>query len=101
MKRSFIDVFNILGFIVVLAVAAFAFYSLFIDKPFFKAASYFDNESEGEILNEGESSGTYRTENPVSMVEIGNISGSIEVEGWENDWVRLDYVKRGPGRHPE
>lgn len=92
MKRSFIDAVNIIGFLVVLAVVIFAAYTIFVDKPFFEALS---------DPGEGEDSGTYSTDQSVKELIAKNISGRIEVEAWDNDWIQLDYVKRGPGRHPE
>ncbi|MDC7226574.1 MAG: DUF4097 family beta strand repeat-containing protein [Spirochaetales bacterium] len=97
MKRSALDLANILGFLIVLAIAAFAFYSLFIDEPFYKASSYTDQEHAGE----GEESGTYNSNTAITALEIGNVSGRIEVESWSGDTVQLDYIKRGPGRHPD
>ena len=100
MNRSFIDIINILGAILVAAVIIFAFYSLFIDKPFYEPSSYWDNSS-GTTIGEGEESGSYESDKPIDKLYIKNISGRIETEGWNKDYIRLDYRKRGPGKAPE
>ena len=97
MKKSFIDLINIVGTFLIVCVIAFAVYTLFVDKPFFEASSY----EEGEYLGSGDDSGTYSSDKPVDRVSVKNVSGRIEVEGWANDWVQLDYIKRGPGGHPD
>lgn len=104
MKRSFVDIINILGVIVVLAVVIFAGYTLFVGSPFYEASSYngssnFNNN--GSIIGSNKESGTYTADKPVSEVEVKNISGRIEAEKWNGDYVQLEYIKRGPGRHPE
>ena len=98
MKRSFVDIINILGIIIVLAVVAFAVYTLFIDRPFYEFSSYGDRD---RSIENGEESGTYTADKPVSEIEIKNISGRIETEKWNGDRVQLEYIKHGPGRHPE
>jgi predicted membrane protein len=97
MKRSFIDILNIIGTLIVLSVIIFAVYTLFIGSPFYESASYND----GRTIGSSEETGTYTAEKPVNRIEIRNVSGRIEAESWNGDLVRLDYVKRGPGRHPE
>ena len=99
MRGSFVDVLNILGTIIVIAIVIFAVYTLFIDKPFYESSSY--NDFEGMTLGEGDDSGTYSTDKPVAEIEVRNISGRIEAEAWNENFVKLDYIKRGPGRHPE
>lgn len=104
MKRSFIDVINIIGVIIVALVVAFAIYTLFVDKPFFEASSYYgdsDSGNEGNFIGSGEESGSYTADKEVSILEVSNISGRINAEQWSGDRIQLDYVKRGPGKHPE
>ncbi len=100
MNRSFIDIINILGAILVAAVIIFAFYSLFIDKPFYEPSSYWNNGS-GTAINEGEESGTYESDKPVDKLYIKNISGIIEAESWNENYIKLDFRKHGPGKAPE
>ena len=100
MNRSLVDILNIIGIIIVIAVVAFAVYSLFVDKPFYRASSYWADDG-GTTMGSEEDSGTYSTDKPVDEIDVKNISGRIEARGWNEDYVKLDYIKRGPGRPPE
>jgi len=96
MKFSLVDFINKIGFIIVLAVVAFAAYTLFFNKPFYEAESY-----EGDSMRTEEESGTIDSEKTIDRLEIRNISGRISAEGWNNEEVRLDYRKFGPGIPPD
>ena len=100
MRRSLVDILNTLGVIVVIIIVAFAAYSLLIDKPFYRASSYWGSD-EGTSIGSEDDSGTYTTDKAVDRIEVKNISGRIEVAGWNEDYVQLDYQKYGPGRPPE
>ena len=96
MKGSFVDIISKLGVLAVAALMVFAFYTLFIDKPFYEEGSYgFDRDSR-EV-----DSGTIDADRTVDSIEVRNISGRIYAEGWDEDFVRLDYRKFGPGEPPE
>ena len=97
MRRSLIDFLNIAGTFIVVCIMSFAVYTLFVGKPFYESSSY----EGGDVIGAGDESGTWTSNKPVDSVNVSNISGRIEVEAWSNDWVQLDYIKRGPGRHPE
>ena len=102
MRRSLIDIINILGALAVAAVVVFAVYTLFIDKPFFEASSYYEDwDDDANIIGEGDESGTWTSDGAVSSIEIGNVSGRIIIESWNSSDVEVEYIKRGPGKHPE
>ena len=90
MKLSIVDLLNIIGIIIVACIIIFAAYTLLIGKPFYKASSYSDKyiETDGE-------SGTIESDRPVSEIEVGNISGRIEIESSVRTNVELLYRKRG------
>lgn len=100
MNRSFVDILNTIGAVIVIIVIAFAVYTLFIDKPFYKASSYW-NWDEGTSIGTEEDSGTYIPEGSIDELEIKNVSGLVEAESWNKDYVQLDYIKKGPGKPPE
>ncbi len=96
MKFSLVGVISVLGLLIVLAVMAFAVYTLFFDKPFYEAESY-----SSESFRSEEESGSIDSDRMVDSIEISNISGRISAAGWDEDQVRLDYRKFGPGQPPE
>jgi hypothetical protein len=96
MKFSFIGLISVVGLLLVLAVMAFAVYTLFFDRPFYEAESY-DSES---FRTEG-ASGTIDSDRKVDRLEIRNISGRISAELWDGNMARLDYRTFGPGQLPK
>ena len=40
--------------------------------------------------------GTERIDTKVNSIEVRNSSGKIEIRGWDNDYILVKYVKRGP-----
>ena len=96
MKFSPVDILSKIGVLIVLAIMAFAVYTLFFDKPFYNSESYESGSS--ETIKD---SGTIESDRTIDRLEIRNISGRISASASSEEYLRLDYRNFGPGASPE
>lgn len=103
MKRSGLNVlgiiFGILSIVIVFTVAGLLIGQQSFRSPFvFNMGFKFDELENIFKSNQVQESDEEIFEGPFSEISIEAISGDIEITGWSEDYIKLEYTKSAPSR---
>ena len=97
-KRTWVDILGPVFGILAVALTVYALLYLLWIEPFYRGDSYrsFDRAGREIVFGPGWESQeiTERFEGSFDELEIRNVSGPILVEGWNQDYVQVHYIKQ-------
>jgi hypothetical protein len=97
-KRTWVDILGPVFGILAVALTVYALVYLLWIEPFYRGDSYraFDRTDRDVAFGTGWESQeiTERFEGSFDELEIRNVSGPILVEGWNQDYIQVHYIKQ-------
>ena len=96
MKKGALDYLGYGAAALVVGLMVYALLYLLWFNPFYQAGSYggWDSEAWGRHTEEGEE----RFTDPIRSLSVDNIGGSVVIQGWDQSFLRVKYVKSAPSQ---
>jgi hypothetical protein len=97
-RRTWVDILGPVFGILAAALTVYALVYLLWIEPFYRGESYRSSDRAGWDFVTGpgweSQEATERIDGIFSELEIRNVSGPIVIEGWDQDYVQVHYIKR-------